>query len=127
MHATISPPWYVGESQEIEVNYRMQETVSDNSLKSLSPAQRRCRFENEPVTKQIKYYSSSICYTLCRYNLVMKLCGCRPFFYHNLGIQKLTIDSKLTLELELILHSIIFFSFFMQSYNIVTHSPRKLL
>ncbi|KAK9731145.1 Amiloride-sensitive sodium channel [Popillia japonica] len=85
VHATISPPWIVKENQEFEINYRMQETIADSSIRSLNPIQRRCRFEDEPLSNEVRHYSSTICYMLCRYRIVKKLCGCRPFFYHNLA------------------------------------------
>ncbi|KAI4459077.1 amiloride-sensitive sodium channel-related [Holotrichia oblita] len=85
VHATITPPWHVKENEEFEINYRMQETVADSSIRSLNPIQRRCRFEDEPSTDEVPYYSSTICYMLCRYRIVRKLCGCKPFFYNNLA------------------------------------------
>ncbi|GJQ87001.1 hypothetical protein Trydic_g12584 [Trypoxylus dichotomus] len=85
LHATAASPWNVRENQEIELNYRMQETTADTNLKSLNPVQRGCRFEYEPISADVPYYSTTICYMLCRYRIAKKLCGCRPFFYHNLG------------------------------------------
>lgn len=79
----------VKESEELEVNYRMQETVASSNLRSLTPSQRQCRFDDEPLTNDISAYSNSICYIMCRYRLAMKYCGCKPFFYHFLG--KITI------------------------------------
>lgn len=78
-------PLTVHASEELEINYRMQETTSAISLRRLSVSQRGCRFEDEPLTNDIPVYSTSICYILCRYKLVLKLCGCRPFFYHTLS------------------------------------------
>lgn len=84
-HATMDNPLVVKESEELEINYRMQETTSAIALRKLTPSQRNCRFEDEPLTKSLPIYSASTCYILCRYKVVMKLCGCRPFFYHKLG------------------------------------------
>lgn len=64
----------------------MIETVSSPDLRYLSPSQRRCRFDDEPLTKEVPFYSTSICYVMCRYRLALELCGCKPFFYHFLGI-----------------------------------------
>ncbi|RZC36042.1 pickpocket protein 11-like, partial [Asbolus verrucosus] len=85
VHATIEPPLVVHESEELEINYRMQETESSLALRDLTPSQRKCRFYDEPIVSDIAVYSSSICYMMCRYKLAIKLCGCRPFFYHNFG------------------------------------------
>lgn len=86
LHATMENPWLIGKSQELEINYRMQETDASASLRFLSPSQRKCRFDDEPLDATSKHYSISICYMSCRHSLVMKLCNCRPFFYHNLSI-----------------------------------------
>lgn len=85
VHATMDKPLVVKETEELEINYRMQETSADESLKRLLPSQRQCRFDDEPITNDLPVYSTSICYIVCRYRLVMKLCGCRPYFYHNMG------------------------------------------
>lgn len=62
----------------------MQETTASSRLHSLSPKQRGCRFDNEPLSEGFPAYSSSICYVTCRYKIVMKHCHCKPFFYHTL-------------------------------------------
>lgn len=85
IHATVDSPLYLGESEELEINYLMQETSSADSLRQLTPAQRKCRFDDEPLTDDVPVYSTTVCYIACRYRLVMKLCGCRPFFYHFMG------------------------------------------
>lgn len=84
-HATMESSLVVREGEELEINYRMQETTSAVSLRSLRPSQRKCRFEDEPQTNDIAVYSTSICYIICRYKMTLKLCGCRPFFYHKFG------------------------------------------
>ncbi|KAJ3659698.1 hypothetical protein Zmor_011372 [Zophobas morio] len=84
VHATADPPLLVHESEELEINYRMQETESSPSLKYLSPSQRNCRFYDEPISAELPVYSSSLCYIICRYKLALRLCGCKPFFYHKL-------------------------------------------
>lgn len=88
-------PLIVRASEELEINYRMQETTSAVALRRLSVSQRGCRFEDEPLTNDISVYSTSICYIICRYKLALKLCGCRPFFYHTLGNTYRTITSSL--------------------------------
>ncbi|XP_045470731.1 sodium channel protein Nach-like isoform X2 [Harmonia axyridis] len=81
LHATSSEPVVVEESQEMDLSFMMQETTSSSSLRDLSPTQRGCRFYDEPLTPDLKIYSTSICYMQCREKLAMKLCGCTPFFY----------------------------------------------
>ncbi|XP_017781531.1 PREDICTED: uncharacterized protein LOC108566244 [Nicrophorus vespilloides] len=83
-HATSEQPLHVKESEELEINYRMQETIASVNLRYLLPSQRQCRFDDEPINSDIPAYSASICYISCRYRLVLKLCGCKPFFYNNL-------------------------------------------
>lgn len=85
-HATSEAPLHVKESEELEINFKMQHASANPKLKTLSPAQRKCRFDDEPLTKDIPAYSTSICYMACRLKLVKKLCGCRPFFYHKFCI-----------------------------------------
>lgn len=63
----------------------MQETRPSGSLRRLSVKQRQCRFFDEPMSVEIPAYSTSICHILCRYHYAMKVCGCKPFFYHILG------------------------------------------
>lgn len=81
VHSTSDPPIVVHESEELEINYRIQETISAPALRNLSPAQRRCRFPEEPISKDLNVYSTTLCYNLCRYRLALKLCECKPFFY----------------------------------------------
>lgn len=82
-HTTMEPPLTLHESEELEINYRMQETESSLALRDLSPSQRKCRFYDEPISSKLPVFSSSLCYMECRYELALKLCGCRPLFYHN--------------------------------------------
>ncbi|XP_064212424.1 sodium channel protein Nach-like isoform X1 [Tribolium castaneum] len=96
-HATIDPPLIVHESEELEINYRMQETESSLALRDLSPLQRKCRFYDEPISDELPVYSSSLCYMECRYKLALKLCGCRPIFYHNFGGKVCDIKGHLCL------------------------------
>ncbi|CAH1969819.1 unnamed protein product [Acanthoscelides obtectus] len=72
-------------SDEVEINYKMTETDASPDIRYLSPTQRRCRFDNEPLTNNLPYYSTTICFVMCRYEMALKLCGCKPFFYHFLG------------------------------------------
>lgn len=88
LHATIGPPLTVSESEELEINYRMHETRASDDLRLLLPFQRKCRFYDEPLTEDASVYSVSFCYITCRYKVVLKYCGCRPFFYHHMGKKK---------------------------------------
>nr|XP_022905748.1 sodium channel protein Nach-like isoform X1 [Onthophagus taurus]XP_022905756.1 sodium channel protein Nach-like isoform X1 [Onthophagus taurus] len=81
VHSSSELPWLVGSSQEVEINYRMQETASDYNLKSLSPYQRKCRFEDEPLEENLGIFSTTFCYVSCRYKKMINLCGCAPYFY----------------------------------------------
>ncbi|XP_074038745.1 sodium channel protein Nach isoform X1 [Leptinotarsa decemlineata] len=84
-HTTSKVSHEVEKGDEIEINYRMIEADSSPDIKYLSPSQRMCRFDDEPITNDVTGYSLSICYTVCRYKLALKLCGCKPFFYHFLA------------------------------------------
>lgn len=86
VHSNLGDALYIHETEELEINFRMQETTSDPNLRSLTPKQRKCRFYDEPIMKEIPFYSTSLCYIGCRYNIIKKICGCRPFFYHFLGL-----------------------------------------
>ncbi|XP_060525278.1 sodium channel protein Nach-like [Cylas formicarius] len=81
IHATTESPLTVFESEELEVNYELMETTSSPNIRYLTPFQRKCRFDDEPITKNVPVYSSTVCYTICRYQLAMNRCGCKPFFY----------------------------------------------
>lgn len=85
IHATSETPTLVRQSEEYEVNYKLAETYSLNDIRYLTPQQRKCRFEDEPLTNNVPVYSNSICTMECRYRLAMEKCGCRPFFYLFLG------------------------------------------
>lgn len=85
-HITSRHDHKVGQSQEMEINYKMIETSASPNIKYLSPTQRRCRFEDESLNKDSPIYSTSMCYMLCRYKLALKLCGCKPHFYQFLGL-----------------------------------------
>ncbi|KAJ8985058.1 hypothetical protein NQ317_019741 [Molorchus minor] len=85
VHATYNSFYPVEESEELEINYRMIETVSSPDIRYLTPSQRKCHFDNEPLTTDVPVYGTSICYIICRHKLSLKLCGCKPFFYHFLG------------------------------------------
>ncbi|KAJ8919002.1 hypothetical protein NQ315_016906 [Exocentrus adspersus] len=98
VHITARSYHDVEESEEMEINYRMIETISTPDLRYLSPTQRRCRFDDEPLTGEVSFYSTSICYVLCRYKLALKLCGCKPFFYHFLPGKVCDINGLLCLS-----------------------------
>ncbi|KAF5273416.1 hypothetical protein FQA39_LY07433 [Lamprigera yunnana] len=82
IHAMSVTPFYLGESEELEINFLMEETSSSSTLRNLSPSQRNCRFYDEPQSKDVPVYSFSICNMVCRHHMIMYKCGCRLFFYH---------------------------------------------
>lgn len=63
----------------------MQETRPATSLRKLSISQRQCRFFDEPMQSEIPAYSTSTCHIMCRYHYALRVCGCKPYFYHTLG------------------------------------------
>lgn len=81
-HITSKTSHTLKESEEMEINYKMTETSASTNIKYLSTAQRKCRFEDEPLTKDVSIYSISMCKMLCRYKMSIRFCGCKPFFYH---------------------------------------------
>ncbi|XP_049820615.1 sodium channel protein Nach-like [Aethina tumida] len=98
VHATSESPLHIRESEELEINYRMQETLASPGLRKLTPSQRRCRFDDEPIHRDFPVYSTSICYIGCRYNLAMQLCGCKPFFYNFLDGKECDIEGLVCLS-----------------------------
>lgn len=90
-HITSRHGHIVEQSEEMEINYKMIETSASSNIKYLAPSQRKCRFEDEPFTKDIPIYSNSLCHMQCRYRMALKLCGCKPFFYHILGEKSIYI------------------------------------
>ncbi|XP_048526644.1 pickpocket protein 28-like [Dendroctonus ponderosae] len=97
IHATSEIPTLVKQSEEYEVNYKLAETYSLNDIRYLTPQQRKCRFEDEPLTNDVPVYSNSICTMECRYRLAMEKCGCRPFFYPFLYGKICNLDGLLCL------------------------------
>jgi hypothetical protein len=49
---------------------------------------RRCLLWEERVLRSLRRYSYSNCYSECRQNFSIHLCGCSPFYYPNPGKQK---------------------------------------
>lgn len=92
-HITSKFPHEVSRSEEMEIDYKMIETSASPVIRYLTPSQRKCRFDDEPLTNDVPVYSTSICYIICRYKMALKLCGCKPFFYHFLGKWLLSILS----------------------------------
>nr|CAH7764777.1 unnamed protein product [Callosobruchus chinensis] len=56
----------------------MIETGASPDIRYLSPSQRRCRFDDEPLTDKVPYYSTTICFVMCRYEMALK--GQRDLF-----------------------------------------------
>lgn len=81
-HITSKTSHLLKESEEMEINYKMIETSASKNIKYLSMAQRKCRFEDEALSKEISVYSTSMCKMMCRYKMAMSFCGCKPFFYN---------------------------------------------
>lgn len=48
--------------------------------------QRRCRFHNESNLEHYPVYTKKLCFTECRWKLMMEKCGCIPHFIPNEGI-----------------------------------------
>ncbi|XP_066246989.1 acid-sensing ion channel 5-like [Euwallacea similis] len=98
IHATSESPILLGRSQEYEINYKLAETYSLGDIRYLSPQQRKCRFEDEPLSDQIPAYSIGLCFMECRYRLAMERCGCRPFFYNFLEGKECNMEGLLCLS-----------------------------
>lgn len=98
IHYASEPPVLVGTSEEVEVNYRLTETHSAPEIRYLTPDQRKCRFDDEPYTKNVPVYSSSICYIECKSKWALKTCGCKPFYYKFLSGKLCDIQGLLCLS-----------------------------
>ncbi|KAF7266909.1 hypothetical protein GWI33_019836 [Rhynchophorus ferrugineus] len=98
IHTTSEAPFLVGNSEEFEINFKLSETYSSPNIRYLSPQQRRCRFDDEPLTKNVPVYSKSICYMECRYKMAIKMCGCKPYFYKFIGGKVCDIQGLLCLS-----------------------------
>lgn len=85
IHSTSEEPLLVKKSEEYEINYKLTETYSLDDIRYLTPHQRKCRFDDEPLTENVPVYGNSICSMECRYRLAIETCGCKPFFYNFLG------------------------------------------
>ncbi|KAF5270429.1 hypothetical protein FQR65_LT05617 [Abscondita terminalis] len=127
VHTTSNRPFHIGQSEELEINYLMEETSPSNTLRSLSPSQRKCRFDDEPLTDDVSVYSPTICYISCRYRLVMQKCKCRPFFYHFMKGKVCNITGMICISKyikELILDSSKFNCYCPQPCHIVAYLPQ---
>ncbi|XP_057656864.1 uncharacterized protein LOC130894228 isoform X2 [Diorhabda carinulata] len=71
----------LGKGWDMEINYRMVETLTSPNIRYLTPKQRKCRFNDEPTLKNFFNYSIGLCQMACRYKLAMTFCGCKPYFY----------------------------------------------
>ncbi|KAK4883612.1 hypothetical protein RN001_006931 [Aquatica leii] len=126
VHATSSRPFYIGESEELEINYLIEETTPSPTLRNLSPSQRKCRFDDEPLTEDIPVYSPTMCYISCRYRIVMQRCKCRPFFYHFMQGKVCNISGMICISKyakELVLSASNFNCYCPQPCHIVAYLP----
>ncbi|KAK9730277.1 Amiloride-sensitive sodium channel [Popillia japonica] len=57
---------------------------SNERVRRLSVAQRKCRFYDESNLKRSPVYSYVLCRMECRASLAQKLCGCIPHFYRRI-------------------------------------------
>lgn len=58
---------------------------STKEARSLSVAQRKCRFLEESNLKISPVYTYNLCRMQCRVKLCQALCGCVPYFYRSIG------------------------------------------
>ncbi|XP_050295569.1 sodium channel protein Nach-like [Anthonomus grandis grandis] len=98
IHASVDPPLTVKQSEEYEANFELTETFTLEDARYLSPNQRKCRYEDEPHRPNLPGYSVGICSMMCRYELALKLCGCKPFFYSFLDGQNCDLNGLLCLS-----------------------------
>ena len=65
----------------IEVLVTPKVIITDKSLKSLSPVERQCYFENEMKLKYFKIYTAQNCKTECISDQAFAEANCVPFYY----------------------------------------------
>jgi acid-sensing ion channel, other len=54
---------------------------ADESLKDLSPQERRCYFDGEKKLKYFRIYTQRNCEAECASEIIYSKCGCVPFYY----------------------------------------------
>ncbi|CAD7078435.1 unnamed protein product [Hermetia illucens] len=64
-------------ADEVSSTYKIMETVTSETLRDLSPHQRKCLYPDEDYPA----FSKSICYMKCRGKMAMDMCNCIPHFY----------------------------------------------
>lgn len=80
-------------SKSLSSEYKNYQTLEMSALsiyssketRTLSIAQRKCRFADESNLLISPIYSYKMCRTECRMKLAFKLCDCVPYFYRPLS------------------------------------------
>lgn len=75
---------YTNEAYEFEA-YSVEIITTKDFREDTFIQQRGCRFHSESNLTHYKVYSKNLCLSECRLNLVLKRCGCIPYFYPNNG------------------------------------------
>ncbi|KAJ8920125.1 hypothetical protein NQ315_011782 [Exocentrus adspersus] len=81
-------PQHVWDTSVDMVAFSVKQTYTTKDTAQLSIKQRRCAFPDEINLKIDDTYSYSGCTRQCRMDRAMKLCGCVPFFYPEVGAYK---------------------------------------
>jgi hypothetical protein len=79
-----------------QINFSNFPTNSTDAVKSMSPSRRSCIVSsdelsdlNPPVTlKTFTNYTRSACTLECKAQTMMDVCGCLPYFFPGITIQK---------------------------------------
>ncbi|XP_037301160.1 pickpocket protein 28 [Manduca sexta] len=59
----------------------VMESGCGKGVRELSSQRRGCLYNDEPMNKKTRVYSTNSCRYSCRSQLSIRLCGCRPFYY----------------------------------------------
>lgn len=75
--------------QEVAVAVVPNVVVSKPEVRSLPLTQRNCLFNDEQRLRTTDTYSYQSCLTECVVDTILEICGCIPFYYPHLGMDRL--------------------------------------
>lgn len=70
---------------KLSITIKPYVTISTDTIRKLSIADRFCYFPDEKQLSISKSYTQKSCLIECRLNYIYEKCQCRPYYYNMLG------------------------------------------